>query len=80
MNALPSAATTAAATRSPSGSAPGLGTQKIQATSPFTSCGTPIAAASATTPLPIAADSSSAGPIRLPAMLSVSSLRPCRNQ
>jgi hypothetical protein len=31
-------------------------------------------------PLPIAADSSSAGPIRLPAMFIVSSLRPCRNQ
>ena len=31
-------------------------------------------------PLAIAADSSSDGPMRLPAMLSVSSLRPCRNQ
>ena len=31
-------------------SAPGFGTQKIHATSPFTSCGTPTAAASATMP------------------------------
>ena len=64
----------------PSASRPASATQKIHATSPFTACGTPIAAASATMPLPIAADSSSAGPMRLPAMLSVSSLRPCRNQ
>ena len=41
---------------------PGVGTQKIHATSPFTSCGTPIAAASATPGWPTAADSSSAGP------------------
>ena len=61
-------------------SAPGSRQQKIQAVSPFTSCGTPIAAASRTAGWPTAADSSSAGPIRLPAMFIVSSERPCRNQ
>ena len=54
--------------------------QKTHATSPLTSCGTPIAAASATAGCATAADSISAGPMRLPAMLSVSSERPCRNQ
>ena len=72
---------TAAATSSASvASAPGASTQKSQATSPFTSCGTPIAAASATAGWFTAADSSSAGPMRLPAMFSVSSERPWRNQ
>ena len=80
LNALPSSAATAAATSSAVGLAPGLATQKSHAVSPFTSCGMPTAAASATIPDAIAADSSSAGPIRLPAMFSVSSLRPCRNQ
>ena len=40
----------------------------------------PTAAASETAGCPTAADSSSVGPMRLPAMLSVSSERPCRNQ
>ena len=57
-----------------------MSAQKSHATSPLTSCGTPTAAASATAGWPTAADSSSAGPIRLPAMFSVSSERPCRNQ
>ena len=64
----------------PSARDPGSRQQKIQAISPFTSCGTPTAAASRTAGCATAADSSSAGPIRLPAMLSVSSERPCRNQ
>ena len=59
---------------------PGSRQAKIHAVSPFTSCGTPIAAASRTAGWPTAADSSSAGPMRLPAMFSVSSERPCRNQ
>ena len=42
--------------------------------------GTPTAQASATAGSPTSADSYSAGPMRLPATLSVSSERPCRNQ
>ena len=67
LNALPSASATAPrdrpARRRPR---PGERTQKIHATSPFTSCGTPTAAASATPGCDTAADSSSAGPMRLP--------------
>src|SRR6185437_14450128 len=62
------------------GAAPGTSAQNTQATSPLTSCGTPTAAASATKGCATTADSSSAGPSRLPAMFSVSSERPCRNQ
>ena len=47
---------------------------------PSQECGTPTAAASSTASCPTAADSSSAGPMRLPAMFIVSSERPCRNQ
>ena len=82
-NAFPSSAATiprSSATSSCVGSASGTSTQKIHAVSPLTSCGTPTAAASATDGCPTTADSSSAGPTRLPAMFSVSSERPCRNQ
>src|SRR5581483_8160143 len=79
-NALPSDSPTSVFTSSSLAETPGASTQNTQATSPFTSCGTPTAAASATAGCSTAADSSSAGPIRLPAMLSVSSERPCRNQ
>src|SRR6185436_134016 len=65
---------------SSSADAPGTRTQNTHATSPLTSCGTPTAAASATAGCATAADSSSAGPMRLPAMFIVSSERPCRNQ
>src|SRR5262249_44288231 len=47
-NALPSSAETAAATSSADVSAPAASTQNTHETSPFTSWGTPIAAASAT--------------------------------
>src|SRR3954447_22627180 len=83
LNALPSSSVTAREISSAHAGVPSLSgrsTQKIHATSPLTSCGTPIAAASATAWCATAADSSSAGPMRLPAMLSVSSERPCRNQ
>ena len=50
------------------------------ATSPLTSCGMPATPASATAGCSTRTDSISAGPIRLPAMLSVSSERPNRNQ
>src|SRR5581483_5909554 len=72
-NALPSDSPTSVFTSSSLAETPGASTQNTQATSPFTSCGTPTAAASATAGCSTAADSSSAGPIRLPAMLSVSS-------
>jgi len=81
--ALPSSAAASdrsSAASSSEGSAPGTSAQNTQATSPLTSCGTPTAAASATKGCATTADSSSAGPSRLPAMFSVSSERPCRNQ
>src|SRR6266511_873352 len=45
LNALPSSAVTASDTVESFCSSPGFGTQKIHATSPFTGCGTPTAAA-----------------------------------
>ena len=48
--------------------------------SPFTSSGTPTASASTTDGCATAADSTSAGPIRLPATLIVSSERPLMYQ
>src|SRR5581483_1953549 len=80
LNALPSTSPTCAATSVSVASAPGSRQQKIHATSPLTSWGTPIAAASRTAGWSTAADSSSAGPMRFPAMFIVSSERPCRNQ
>src|SRR5262245_25301378 len=80
--AFPRTSLTRSAT-SPARSAPPsspAATQTSQATSPFTSCGTPIAAASTTRGCETAADSSSAGPTRFPAIFSVSSERPWRNQ
>ena len=58
------------------GRRPGAGTQNTTIASPLSSSGTPIAAASMTAGWATAADSTSAGPTRLPATLSVSSERP----
>src|SRR5439155_1163336 len=61
VNAFPSSRATAAAisrASSSPGSCPGSRQQKSHATSPLTSCGTPIAAASRTAGCPTAADSS----------------------
>ena len=58
----------------------GFTTTKHQIVSPLTSWGTPTAADSATAGCDASALSTSAGPSRLPATLSVSSDRPWRNQ
>jgi hypothetical protein len=59
---------------------PGRSTAKHTTLSPLISCGTPMAAASATAGWPTSTDSTSAGPTRLPAIFSVSSERPWMNQ
>src|SRR5262245_14048680 len=59
---------------------PDLSTAKQTTASPLTGCGTPIVADSATAGWPTSTDSTSAGPRRLPAIFSVSSDRPCKNQ
>src|SRR5206468_12458603 len=72
-----------ATTRRSSSASPGsfgLSTTKHHTCSPFIGSGTPTAADSATEGCDEIADSTSAGPIRLPAMLRVSSERPRRNQ
>ena len=58
------------------GASPGRSTAKQTTVSPFTSWGTPMAAASVTAGCPTRTDSISAGPTRLPAILRVSSDRP----
>src|SRR5437667_228290 len=58
------------------GSWPGRSTTKQTIASPFTACGTPMTPDSATAGWPTSTDSTSAGPRRLPAILSVSSERP----
>ena len=60
----------------PSARTPGFTTTKHQIVSPLTSCGTPTAADSATAGCDASALSTSAGPSRLPATLSVSSRSP----
>ena len=62
------------------GACSGRGMTKTTIASPFISWGTPIAAASETAGCATAADSTSAGPTRLPAILRVSSLRPSMYQ
>ena len=74
---LPSWAATVSATVVPEVAAGSCaGTAKTTTDSPLISSGTPMAAASATAGCVTAADSTSAGPIRLPAIKSVSSERP----
>ena len=82
-NDLPSRSATRSASSdrsSDDSEAPSTSTTKPHRTSPFTSSGTPTAAASTTDGCDTSADSTSAGPSRFPASLIVSSLRPCRNQ
>ena len=68
------------AVRPSSGTTPGAGTTYTVIVSPFTSSGRPMAAAMVTSGRATTTDSISVGPIRFPAMLSVSSERPWRNQ
>ena len=57
-------------------STPGIGTQAQTIADPFTGCGMPNTAASASLPVAIRMPSSSAGPVRLPEILMVTSERP----
>ena len=59
-----------------SAATPGMATQTQTMAEPLSSSGTPITAASDTLPVPVSRVSISDGPVRLPEILMVSSLRP----
>ena len=56
---------------------PGFGTHTQTTAVPLIGSGMPTTAASSSSPVPISSASISDGPVRLPAIFSVSSLRPC---
>jgi hypothetical protein len=59
-----------------SAATPGIATQTQTMAEPLRSSGTPMAAASLISPVPISRPSISLGPVRLPETFSVSSERP----